>query len=66
MKFVFLVFTFTLLVIACGKNSNSTGKNYCPRRAYEFRNCLHLYASSYGPEYTRDMCQRNVQHVACN
>lgn len=67
MKFLFLVFTFTLMIFACGKK-NSTGKNYphCLRRDFEVTNCRRMYASSYGQPYTNTMCERYGMTVPCN
>lgn len=65
MKLSFLFITFTLLVIACGKN-NSTGKNYCPRGPYEVNRCMRMYVANYGYDYAREMCiTRYGQTVAC-
>lgn len=66
MKPLFLVFTFTLLVFACGKNNSSGKYNYCPRRHYEITNCRRMYASVYGQPYTNEMCGRYGQNVECN
>lgn len=68
MKILFLVFTFTLLVIACGKSNSSGGINYphCLRKDYEITNCRRMYASTYGQPYTDEMCNRYGMTVACN
>ena len=67
MKFLFVVFTFTLILMACGKN-NSTGRNYplCMRRDYEITNCRRMYAHVYGQPYTNEMCNRYGMTVSCN
>jgi hypothetical protein len=67
MKILFLVFTLTLLIMACGKK-NSTGGNYphCLRRDFEITNCRRMYAGVYGVPYTNEMCNRYGMTVACN
>jgi len=68
MKISFLLFTFTILIFACGKPKNTSGLNYphCLRRDFEITNCRRMYVSSYGQPYTNDMCHRYGQTVACN
>lgn len=67
MKLVFLLFTTTLMILACGKR-NSTGRNYplCQRRDFEVTNCRRMYASTYGQPYTNEMCSRYGMTVSCN
>lgn len=64
MKLSFLFFTFTLLLLACGKR-NTTGKNYCPKRAYVVTKCMRMYAYSYGYDYANEYCKSYGDRVAC-
>jgi len=66
MRLCFLITVFTLIVVSCGKKNNDSGVEYCSRRQYAHSECVRVYTRTYGYEYTRDMCTRQVAQVACN